>query len=95
MNSNIVEFLKTRKFWANIVAFVETLLVWALPNLLGIAINPDMLMFITAVLWGIAGLVVHGDIKWDWINAAQPPVVTAPATPVVPAPAVPAPVARL
>ena len=24
---------------------------------------------IILVLWAIAGLVVHGDIKYDWINA--------------------------
>lgn len=66
---NITEFLKTRKFWAPIIAFIQTLLVYALPALLKIDITPDMQNIMAVILWSIAALVVHGDIKYDWTNA--------------------------
>lgn len=69
MGTNIVEFLKTRKFWTPIIGLLQTVVVWLGPNLLGMDIPPEVLAFITVALWGIAGLVVHGDIKYDWTNA--------------------------
>lgn len=72
MQSNIVEFFKTRKFWMPIIALLQTVLVWAAPQVLKIEVTPDMQTVMTTVLWGIAALVVHGDIKYDWINAEKP-----------------------
>lgn len=73
MNSNIMEFLKTRKFWAALIALVQTVIVWALPGLLpSLELSPDILNAVTLVLWGIASVVVYGDIRYDWINAGQP-----------------------
>lgn len=71
MQSNIVEFLKTRKFWMPVIALLQTVLVWAAPQLLKMEVTPDMQTVMTTVLWGIAALVVHGDIKYDWINAEK------------------------
>jgi len=69
MNSNIMEFIRTRKFWEPIVAFLMTLVVWGVPKLLSIEMTLEVQTIITAVLWGIASLVVWGDIRYDWINA--------------------------
>ena len=69
MDSNIMQFLATRKFWTPIVTLLETVLVWAFPNLLHVEVTPEMQTVMTVFLWSIAGLVVHGDIKYDWTNA--------------------------
>ena len=66
---NIVEFLKTRKFWQQVIALVLTIVVWAIPRISGIEVTPEMLTVITVFLWTIASLIVHGDIRYDWINA--------------------------
>lgn len=71
MSSNIVEFLKTRKFWMPIIALIQTVLVWVAPQVLNIEVTPDMQTVMTTVLWSIAALVVHGDIKYDWISAEK------------------------
>ena len=73
MTSNIVEFLKTRKFWSPIIALISTAIAHYLPQI-GIDIPPDMLNMITLFLWSIAGIVVYGDAKYDWINAENAPV---------------------
>lgn len=47
--------------------------VWALPSLLpSLELSPDILNAMTLVLWGIASVVVFGDIRYDWINAGKP-----------------------
>jgi hypothetical protein len=63
---NVKEFVMTRKFWEPIVQLVLTIITWSAPQILKVDIPPEALLIITAVLWGIAGLVVHGDIKYDW-----------------------------
>lgn len=68
---NITEFLKTRKFWEPIIAFLMTLAIWGVPQVLRIDVTPEMQAVMTVFLWGIASLVVHGDIRYDWINAEQ------------------------
>ena len=42
MDSNIIAFLKTRKFWQPIITFVMTLLIWGLPQVLSIEITPEI-----------------------------------------------------
>ena len=64
-----MQFFLTRKFWTPVIALLETVLVWAIPNVLHIDVTTEMQSIIILVLWAIAGLVVHGDIKYDWINA--------------------------
>ncbi len=69
MDSNIIAFLKTRKFWQPIITFVMTLLIWGLPQVLSIEITPEITGAMTMFLWVIASIVVNGDIRYDWINA--------------------------
>ena len=69
MQSNVIEFLKTRKFWQPIVTLVLTILIWGLPQVLSVEITPEITGAITMFLWVIASIVVNGDIKYDWINA--------------------------
>lgn len=72
MNSNIGEFLKTRKLWSPIITLMMTIIVWALPQVLpSLEITPDIVTAITLFLWGIASIVVFGDIRYDWINAGN------------------------
>lgn len=75
MQSNIVEFLKTRKFWSPVVGMVLTLLMWGLPEYFGIEVTTDMLSIITTFLWGIVSYVVYGDVQYDWkvVDAANAP----------------------
>lgn len=69
---NIAEFFKTRKFWTPIIMLIQTAVVYAAPELLHTEITPEVQGMITAFLWSIAGLIVYGDIKFDWINAEVP-----------------------
>jgi hypothetical protein len=71
VNSNIVEFLKTRKFWSPIIALVMTLLVPAAKEFFNLEMSPDLQMLITTFLWSIAGIVVYGDAKYDWTTAQK------------------------
>ena len=69
MNSNVVEFLKTRKFWAQIIALLMTVLTYWLPKAIGVTIDSEMQNAMTLFLWVGASLVTWGDIRYDWINA--------------------------
>jgi hypothetical protein len=66
MNSNIVEFFKTRKFWTPIVAFAQMALVHLLVSALKIEVTPEIILFIDAAIWSIAGVIVAGDVGYDW-----------------------------
>ena len=68
MNSNIAEFIKTRKFWQPLISLVLTLLIWGLPEVVGIDITQEMLSMITVVMWIIASLIVYWDIRFDWVS---------------------------
>ena len=72
-NSNFGQFLGTRKFWMPIIMFVTTITTYAIPELLGVDVDPNAQLVITGAGWSIAGLVVHGDIRYDWL-AVQTPV---------------------
>ena len=63
---NLINFLGTRKLWQQIISLILTVLVWAVPEYLGLEITPESQVIITTILWSIAGLVVYGDIKYDW-----------------------------
>lgn len=71
--SNIQEFLKTRKFWSPVITLLVTIVVWAMPQVLpSLEITPEITEVITLFLWGIASVVVFGDIRYDWINSGKP-----------------------
>ena len=63
---NLKNFLGTRKFWVPIITFVMMIIQWAAPAYFGYAISEEVQAIATAALWGIAGLIVHGDIRYDW-----------------------------
>lgn len=68
--SNIVEFLKTRKFWGPLITLAVNVIVWALPAVLpSLEVTPELIGIVTMFLWGIASVVVFGDVRYDWINA--------------------------
>ena len=69
---NLKAFLGTRKFWAPIIAFVLMVIQWAAPTYFGYVIPDEVQAIATAALWGIAGLVVHGDIRYDWKELDAP-----------------------
>ena len=71
--SNFGQFLATRKFWAPIIAFVNTIIIYAVPELLGVKVDPNAQLVITGALWSISGLIVHGDIRYDWLGVANTP----------------------
>lgn len=83
-SSNFGQFLATRKFWQPIITWLLTLLIWATPQITGVDLSSDAQLLMTAILWGIAGVVVHGDIRYDWLKAT-PVVARAESQPAPPA----------
>ena len=75
-NSNFGQFLSTRKFWSPVIAFVNTIVIFAVPELLGVQVDPNAQLVITGALWSISGLIVHGDIRYDWLVVTTPPPPT-------------------
>ncbi len=71
--SNFGQFLGTRKFWVPIIVFINTIFTYAVPELLGVEVDPNAQMVITGASWAIAGLIVHGDIRYDWLAVQTPP----------------------
>lgn len=71
--SNFGQFLGTRKFWSPVIAFVNTIVIYAAPELLGVEIDPNAQLVITGALWALSGLIVHGDIRYDWLAIQTPP----------------------
>lgn len=70
--TNFQELLRTRKFWTPIITFITTLIVAFAPDIIpGLEITPEIEGVIVSALWAIAGLIVAGDVGFDWINAAR------------------------
>jgi len=71
MNSNAVEFLKTRKLWAPVAALIMSILFQVAPDIFtAMEYTQDIENFITIMLMSMAGLIVAGDIGYDRIQAS-------------------------
>lgn len=69
MQSNIMQFLMTRKFWQQVIALIMTIVVWAANSIFGVDMSQESQLLVSGAIWAITGWLIHGDIKYDWINA--------------------------
>jgi len=70
MNTNIVQFLQTRKFWDPFIKLILIVLVWMLPQI-GVEIPQEMLVVISVFLLVLSSWIVRGDINFDLATIEQ------------------------
>lgn len=76
MQSNIIEYLKTRKFWTPFITFLMTVFTAIAPGI-GLPIDPSFQLMIITFMWVIASWVIRGDINYDLVREGMtttPPI---------------------